>query len=71
MKKNKVMGTPRPRFRTEEFEDTVRIPQEQYQFAGVQAVTSKTMDGLRSRGELVRIVNANGQSQWMVVYRHG
>ena len=69
MKKTKVMGTPRPRFRTEEFEDSVRVPQEPYQFAGVQSVSSKTMDGLRSRGELVRITNSNGQAQWMVVYR--
>ena len=71
MKKPMVIGKERPRYRTEQFDDSVRIPQEQYQVGGVQSVPSRTMDGLRSRGELVMITNSNGQKQWVVVYRNG
>jgi hypothetical protein len=64
----KVMGKPRERYSTEAFEDSVRIPIEQYQTAGVQSVPSRTMDGLQSQGVLVQITNANGQKQWVVIY---
>ena len=64
----KVMGTSRQRFSTEEFNDSVRIPIERYQTAGVQAVPSRTMDSLKSQGELVQITNTNGQKQWIVIY---
>ncbi len=63
------IGPTRPRFRTEVFEDSVRVPPERYVPAGVQAVPSRTMDGLRAQGELVKITNAQGQVQWVIVYR--
>lgn len=62
------MGPSRQRFSTEEFNDSVRIPIERYQTAGVQAVPSRTMDSLKSQGELVQITNTNGQKQWIVIY---
>lgn len=68
MRRQKVMGTPRPRFSTEEFQDSVIVPQEQYALPGVQSVPSRTMDGLKSQGTLQLITNANGQKQWVVVY---
>ena len=64
-----VMGKIRQRFSTQVFEDSVRVPQEQYQLPQAQAVSSKTMDGLKSNAELQMITNANGQKEWVVIYK--
>lgn len=70
MKRNRVIGPTRQRFSTEEFDDSVRVPQEQFSFARAQAVPSTTMDSLKSQGELVRVLNSAGQYEWIVVYKN-
>ena len=64
-----VIGRIRERFSTQVYEDSVRIPQESYQLPQAQAVPSRTMDGLKSNAELQMITNANGQKEWVVIYK--
>ena len=69
----KTLGPERPRYRTEAFEDEVRVPPTQLDIAGYQSgtVPSATLDGLLSVGDLVKVVNPNGGVSWYVEFHTG
>ena len=69
----KTLGPERPRYRTEAFEDEVRVPPTQLDIAGYQSgtVPSATLDGLHSVGDLVKVVNPNGGVSWYVEFHTG
>ena len=68
-----TLGQARPRYRTEAFQDEVRVPPVQLNITGYQSgtVPSATLDGLRSAGDLVKVVNPNGGVSWYVEFHTG
>ena len=68
-----TLGPERPRYPTEVFQNEVRVPPTQLDIAGYRSgtVPSTTLDGLRSVGDLVKVVNPNGGVSWYVEFHTG